>query len=148
MKPEDRYLQNLGTIERIAACVARRYHLDASEAEEFVQEVRVRLLDNDYAVMRKFEGRSSLSTYLTTVIGRLFMQWRVEQWGKWRPSAEAKRLGPTAITLERLLSRDGLTWSEAVSVLTTTRVHPYRSINIHLTSSAAPEIILTCPLFS
>lgn len=119
MKPEDRYLQNLGTIERIAACVARRYHLDASEAEEFVQEVRVRLLDNDYAVMRKFEGRSSLSTYLTTVIGRLFMQWRVEQWGKWRPSAEAKRLGPTAITLERLLSRDGLTWSEAVSVLTT-----------------------------
>ncbi|HEU4889108.1 MAG TPA: sigma-70 family RNA polymerase sigma factor [Thermoanaerobaculia bacterium] len=119
MKPEETYLQNLRTIERIAAFVARRHHLEASEADEFVQEVRVRLLDDDYAVIRKFEGRSSFSTYLTTVIGRLFTQWRVEQWGKWRPSAEAKRLGDKAITLERLLSRDGFTISEAVRVLTT-----------------------------
>ncbi len=119
MNPEEIYLQNLRTIERIAAFVARRHHLETSEAEEFVQEVRVRLLDDDYAVIRKFEGRSSFSTYLTTVIGRLFTQWRVEQWGKWRPSAEAKRLGDKAITLERLLSRDGFTLSEAVRVLTT-----------------------------
>ncbi|HYC62234.1 MAG TPA: sigma-70 family RNA polymerase sigma factor [Thermoanaerobaculia bacterium] len=119
MKPEEIYLQNLRTIERIAAFVARRHHLSASEAEEFVQEVRVRLLDDNYAVIRKFEGRSSFSTYLTTVIGRLFSQWRVEQWGKWRPSAEAKRLGDKAITLEKLVSRDGFTVSEAVHVLTT-----------------------------
>lgn len=119
MNPEETYLQNLRTIERIAAFVARRHHLEASEAEEFVQEVRVRLLDDDYAIIRKFEGRSSFSTYLTTVIGRLFAQWRVEQWGKWRPSAEAKRLGDKAVTLERLLSRDGFTYSEAVRVLTT-----------------------------
>lgn len=119
MNPEETYLQNLRTIERIAAFVARRHHLETSEAEEFVQEVRVRLLYDDYAVIRKFEGRSSFSTYLTTVIGRLFTQWRVEQWGKWRPSAEAKRLGEKAIKLERLLSRDGLTYSEAVRMLTT-----------------------------
>jgi RNA polymerase sigma factor (sigma-70 family) len=119
MKPEETYLQHLRTIERIAAFVARRHHLASSEAEEFVQEVRVRLLDHDYAIICKFEGRSSFSTYLTTVIGHLFTQWRVEQWGKWRPSAEAKRMGPKAITLERLLSRDGLTFAEAVQILTT-----------------------------
>jgi RNA polymerase sigma factor (sigma-70 family) len=119
MNPEDTYLQHLRTIERIAAFVARRHHLEASESEEFVQEVRVRLLDDDYSIIRKFEGRSTFSTYLTTVIGRLFAQWRVEQWGKWRPSAEAKRLGEKAVTLERLLSRDGFTLSEAVRVLTT-----------------------------
>jgi RNA polymerase sigma factor (sigma-70 family) len=119
MNPEEIYLQNLRTIERIAAFVARRHHLDASEAEEFVQEVRVRLLDNDYAIIRKFEGRSTFSTFLTTVISRLFQQWRVEQWGKWRPSAEAKRIGEKAVTLERLMSRDGFTMSEAVRVLTT-----------------------------
>jgi len=118
MNPEEIYLQNLRTIERIAAYVARRHHLSASEAEEFVQEVRVRLLDNDYAIIRKFEGRSQFRTYLTTVITRLFSQWRVEQWGKWRPSAEAKRLGDKAITFEKLL-RDGFTVSEAVRVLTT-----------------------------
>jgi RNA polymerase sigma factor for flagellar operon FliA len=90
-----------------------------------VQEVRVRLLDENYAIIRKFEGRSTFSTYLTTVIARLFTQWRVEQWGKWRPSAEARRLGDKAITLERLLSRDGYTLAEAVRVLTTPGSSPY-----------------------
>src|ERR1700741_4396198 len=90
MSSEDIYLQNLRPIERIAAFVARRHHLDASETEEFVQEVRVRLLVDDYAIIRKFEGRATISTYLTTVIGRLFAQWRGEQWGKWGPSAKAK----------------------------------------------------------
>jgi RNA polymerase sigma factor (sigma-70 family) len=125
MNPEETYLQHLRTIERIAAFVARRHHLEATESEEFVQEVRVRLLDEDYAIIRKFEGRSTFSTYLTTVIGRLFTQWRVEQWGKWRPSAEARRLGDKAVTLERLLSRDGYTLAEAVRVLTTPGSSPY-----------------------
>jgi RNA polymerase sigma factor for flagellar operon FliA len=119
MNPEAIYLEHLRTIERIAAFVARRHHLERHEAEEFVQDVRVRLLDDDYAVIRKFEGRSSFSTYLTTVIGRLFTQWRVQQWGKWRPSAEAKRMGDKAVTLERLVTRDGFTMAEAVRVLTT-----------------------------
>jgi RNA polymerase sigma factor for flagellar operon FliA len=119
MNPEETYLQHLRTIERIASFVARRNHLNADEAAEFIQEVRVRLLDDDYAIIRKFEGRSTFSTYLTTVINRLFHQWRVEQWGKWRPSAEARRLGDKAIVLERYLSRDGYTFSEAVETLTT-----------------------------
>src|SRR5688572_11836689 len=119
MTAQELYLQNLRSIERIAASVARRNHLRGDEAAEFTQEVRVRLLDDDYAVIRKFEGRSSFTTYLTTVIVRLFHQYRVEQWGKWRPSAEAKRLGDKAITLERLVTRDGFTFDEAVKVLTT-----------------------------
>lgn len=119
MTPEEIYLQHLRTIERIAAFVGRRSHLNADECAEFTQEVRVRLLVDDYAVIRKFEGRSKFSTYLRTVIQHLFCEWRVSQWGKWRPSAEAKRLGDKAITLERLLSRDGLTLSEAVKTLTT-----------------------------
>jgi RNA polymerase sigma factor (sigma-70 family) len=125
MNPEETYLQHLRMIERIAAYVARRHRLEAAEAEEFVQEVRVRLLDDDYAIIRKFEGRSTFSTYLTTVISRLFSQWRVEQWGKWRPSAEARRLGEKAITLERLLSRDGYSLAEAIRVLTTPGSSPY-----------------------
>lgn len=119
MIPEDTYLHHLRTIERIAAFVARRNHLNADETSEFAQEVRFRLLDDNYAIIRKFEGRSSFSTYLTTVILRLFQQWRVEMWGKWRPSAEARRLGDKAITLERLLTRDGFTFDEAVKILTT-----------------------------
>ncbi|HYK04207.1 MAG TPA: sigma-70 family RNA polymerase sigma factor [Thermoanaerobaculia bacterium] len=119
MKAEDAYLQNLRTIEQIARSVARKHRLNPDEAAEFTQEVRVHLLEDDYAVFRKFEGRSSLSTYLHTVIKRFHSQWRVKQWGKWRPSAEAKRLGRKAIDLERLLTRDGYTFEEAVRELTT-----------------------------
>lgn len=119
MQPEDLFLQHLKTIERIAAFISRRNHLSRDEASEFAQEVKVRLLDDNYAVIRKYEGRSQFSTYLTTVIQRLFHQWRVEQWGKWRPSAEAKRLGDKAIAVERLLTRDNMTYSEVVQILTT-----------------------------
>jgi len=119
MTPEEMYLEHLQSIERIAAYTARRNHLGADEAAEFTQEVRVRLLENDYGVIRKFEGRSNFTTYLTTVITRLFHQYRVERWGKWRPSAEAKRLGDKAITLERLMTRDGYTFDEAAKTLTT-----------------------------
>lgn len=119
MTPEELYLANLQAIERIAGFVARRNHMNPDDAAEFVQEVRVRLLDDDYAIIRKFESRSRFETYLHTVIARLYHQYRIEQWGKWRPSAEAKRLGDKAITLERLVTRDGYTFDEAVKVLTT-----------------------------
>ena len=119
MQPEAIFLEHLRTIERIAGYICRCHHLSPDESADFKQEVNLRLIEGDYAVLRKFEGRSSVSTYLTTVITRLFQQWRVEQWGKWRPSAEAKRLGDKAITLERLITRDGFTYHEAVEILTT-----------------------------
>jgi RNA polymerase sigma factor (sigma-70 family) len=125
MKPEKIYLQYLRTIERIAAFVARRNHMNPDETAEFTQEVCVRLLEDDYGIIRKFEGRSRFTTYLTTVITRLHHQYRIELWGKWRPSAEAKRLGGKAITLERLLTRDGYSFAEAVKTLTTPAGSPY-----------------------
>lgn len=113
------YLDQLGTIERIAAFTARKNHLHPDEVEDFVQEVCTRLLENDYAILRKFKGESKPSTYLTVVIIHLFSEVRVKRWGKWRPSAEAKRIGDKAIILERMITRDGFTFSEAVRVLTT-----------------------------
>jgi RNA polymerase sigma factor for flagellar operon FliA len=119
MSAEERFLSNLPLIERIAASVCRRNHFDANEAEEFAAHVKFKLIDANYAIIRKFESRSTFSTYLTTVISRMFFQYRVQLWGKWRPSAEAKRLGDKGITLERMLTRDGYTLDEAVEILTT-----------------------------
>ena len=119
MEPEQLFVQNLDLIDRIVAFVCRRNHLDAAESDEFASHVRFKLLEDDYGVIRKFEGRSSLGTYLTTVIQRLYFQYRVQLWGKWRPSAEAKRLGGKAITLERMLTRDDYTLSETIAILTT-----------------------------
>lgn len=119
MNAEETFLQNIGTIERICAFVCRRSHVHGDEVAEFTQEVKFWLVEDNYAIIRKFEGRSSFSTYLTTVILRLHSQYRTEQWGKWRPSAEARRMGDKAITLEKLITRDGLSFSEAVQTLTT-----------------------------
>jgi len=117
MNAEEIFLANVPTIDRIAAFICRRHHM-ADDAEEFASQVKLDLIERNYEIIRKFEGRATFSTYLTTVMHRLFYQYRVREWGKWRPSAEAKRLGDTAITLERLLTRDGFSFSEAVGKMT------------------------------
>jgi RNA polymerase sigma factor for flagellar operon FliA len=117
---EQYFLAHLCQIERIIAVVCRQNHVSAQDAEEFKADTLLKLIDGNYAILRKFEGRSQFTTYLTTVIRRLFYQYRVQLWGKWRPSAEAKRLGDKAITLERLMTRDGYSFTEAVDLLTST----------------------------
>jgi len=119
MDPQALFLSNLEAIDRAIAYVCHRNHLSPQDGEEFNSEVKTKLIEGNYGVIRKFEGRSAFSTYMTTVIQRLYFQWRVQMWGKWRPSAEAKRLGEKAITLERLLTRDGFTYGEALETLTT-----------------------------
>ncbi|HEY2092456.1 MAG TPA: sigma-70 family RNA polymerase sigma factor [Thermoanaerobaculia bacterium] len=119
MNPEERFLANVPTIERIAAFYCRRMHLGDADTEDFVSYVKLELIERNYEIIGKFEGRSSFSTYLTTVIHRLLYQQRTKEWGKWRPSAEAKRMGDVAIALERLTTRDGHSLAEAIEMMTT-----------------------------
>jgi RNA polymerase sigma factor for flagellar operon FliA len=79
--------------------------------------VRLKLVDNDYAVLRAFEARSSFSTYINIVIQRLALDYCIHVWGKWHASAEAKRLGALAVELEQLVLRDGRTIDEALVIL-------------------------------
>lgn len=117
MTPDVLFMQNLPLIERIIAFVARRQKMHPDERDDFAQNVRLKLIENDYAILARFEGRSSLATFLTVVIQRMCLDQRIQQWGKWRPSAEARRLGRTAIDLEMLTHRDGMSFDEAVATL-------------------------------
>ncbi len=119
MTPEELFLSQLPVIDAIVGHVARRHHLPASEAEELASVVRFKLVERDYAILRKFAGRSSVRTYLTTVVQRLFLDYRIEAWGKWRPCAAARRMGPVAVRLDQLVNRDGLTFDEAAELLRT-----------------------------
>jgi RNA polymerase sigma factor for flagellar operon FliA len=119
VSPDQLYLANVETIEGAIRFVCRRHRLGAPDAEEFAATVRLKLIDDDYAVLRKFQHRSSLRTFLIPVVSRFCLDYRNGQWGKWRPSAEAKRLGGVAVMLEKLLVRDGLTFDEAAEVLRT-----------------------------
>jgi RNA polymerase sigma factor (sigma-70 family) len=115
---EELFLTNLTLIDRAISYVCRRNRIDRDEGEEFGSYVKFKLIETNYAIIRKFEGRSSFSTYMTTVIQRMFFQYRVQMWGKWRPSAEAKRIGDKGITVERLLTREGFTYGETMAILT------------------------------
>ncbi|MEP6622041.1 MAG: sigma-70 family RNA polymerase sigma factor [bacterium] len=113
------FLSTLPATDRILGALARRHGLSADAAEEFAAWSRMRLVENDYAVLGKFRGESSISTYLTVVLAMLFREYRVAQWGRWRPSAAARRNGPLAIRLETLTQRDGLPVAHAGQVLRT-----------------------------
>jgi RNA polymerase sigma factor (sigma-70 family) len=116
---EQEFLTHLPLIERVIAFIVRRHHLSAAEAEEFESQVKLHLFKDDCAVFRNFQGRSSLRTYLTIVISRLWLDARVSAWGKYRPSAEARRVGSVAVLFERLTVRDGHSVDEAYELLAT-----------------------------
>ena len=115
---ERQFVDALPHVEAVIRHVARRHRLTHDEAEELESRVKLRLLEDDYRLFRVFEGRSSFRTYLTTVVTRLLLDERIRTWGKWRPSSEARRLGPVAITLERLITRDHVPVDEAIASVT------------------------------
>jgi RNA polymerase sigma factor for flagellar operon FliA len=115
----DIYLANRELIEDAIAAVCRRRRLASDEAEEFASDARLHFIKDDYAVLRSFGGRSSMRTFLIAVAAHLFLDWRNARWGKWRPSAEAKRLGPLAVKLETMIVRDRMPFDEAHETLRT-----------------------------
>jgi RNA polymerase sigma factor (sigma-70 family) len=119
MTREQQFQSELELIKRVTAWVCARRGLRGADAEDFASTVFERLIENNYAVRAKFQGRSSLKTYLTAVINRFYLDFQVQRFGKWRSSAEARRLGTVAVRLERSIYRDGLTFSEACGVLQT-----------------------------
>ncbi|HEY2324217.1 MAG TPA: sigma-70 family RNA polymerase sigma factor [Thermoanaerobaculia bacterium] len=108
---------NLAVIERAVAFACRRYALRPEDAEEFASVVKLKLIENDYAILEAYEGRSSFATFISIVVQRMAIDFRIHEWGKWHASAEAKRLGPLAVDIERLLHREGRTTEEAATIL-------------------------------
>lgn len=122
--PGEVFLANLERIERIVDSICRRNGIVGDEADDLRSWLCERLIDNDYAVFRKYGGRSSIGTYLVAVLANLFRDYRIQQWGKWRPSAVARRIGPIGVRLERLLHRDGHSVREAIEVIRSTATDP------------------------
>ncbi len=110
-------LDHLDLIERAATSAARRSGFPEQDVEDFVSTVKVKLIEHDYRVIRRHRGDSLLSTYLVTVVHHTFQDWRQQKWGRYRPSAKAKRRGPVAMQLEQLLVRDELDLETAISLL-------------------------------
>lgn len=118
--PKEFLVENLALIQDVVSSIGWRKGMNAAEIEEFAAEVRLRLIDNDCAIVRRFNGRSSFKTYIAAVIVNIYLDERNRQWGKWHPSAEATKAGSLGVDLERLIVRDGKTVEEALVELAPT----------------------------
>jgi RNA polymerase sigma factor (sigma-70 family) len=150
---------NLPLVEAVVGEVARRHRVRGDALDEFRSLAFLKLVEHDYAVLRRFEGASSLRTYLTVVLQRVLLDYRNREWGRWRASAAASRIGPVAVRLERLVTRDGLTPGEAITALsphadadayvdfvsTLTRRGPVRGSRTTLGEDAIPECLDPAP---
>lgn len=119
--PKDLFLESLDLIKRVVEHACRRSRLRPEDKEDFLSRVHIKLMEDDYAVIRQFEGRGNarFDTYLTAVVKWYLLDYLDHLWGKWRESAEAHRLGPVAERLEQLINRDGCTFDEACEILRT-----------------------------
>ena len=116
---EATFVQHLALIDRIVAAMARRQGLSGDEAADLSSWIKLKLVENDYAAFRKFRGESSINTYLTVVIAMLARDYRVQRFGRWRPSAAALRKGAIATRLEALVYRQGYHLRQAAELLRT-----------------------------
>jgi RNA polymerase sigma factor (sigma-70 family) len=106
--------EHFKTIQQKLLLLSRRSGLPDHEAEELRSWALFRLVEDDYRILCRWQGRSSFSAYMTIVLMNLVRDYRTHIWGKWRPSAEALRQGDEAVLLERLWVRDGLPLDEAI----------------------------------
>ncbi len=136
-------VDHLNLVEQLVRTTGHRRHMSAAEQDDFGGFVRLRLIDDNYAVLRKFQNRSSLRTYLAAVVERLSLDYCVERWGRWRPSAVAERLGSVAVLLERLVTRDGNTLEEAIEIARTNHGAPASEGELRAIWSQLPVRIKT-----
>ncbi|HJQ40365.1 MAG TPA: hypothetical protein VKB93_24740 [Thermoanaerobaculia bacterium] len=114
MTEEEFFLANRAEIERAVRFVAGHARLSPEDAEELLSNVNLHIIENDYAVIRKFKHGCSFATYVVVIARHALADMRMQVHGRFRNSAEARRLGEPAMRLEALVRRDGLTLEEAV----------------------------------
>ena len=134
-------LDNLSLIDGVTAFVSRKYGLSGADAEDFASAAKLKLIEDNYAVLRKFEHKCSLRTYLTTVVSRHYLDLKIHEWGKWRPSMRARQGGDAAIYLERLVSRDGLGLTEASTIVR----QKYTELDSRALETLAASIVVRQP---
>jgi hypothetical protein len=119
MHPRELFETSLDLIERTVERVCRRAQLFGPDAEDFGSSVKIALMENDYAILRTWEQRSSLSTFLAVIVQRMLADETIRTVGRWHPSAEATRMGEAAVLAERLIRRHGRSLDEALPVIAT-----------------------------
>ena len=107
----------LPLIDKVVRFVARRMRLREEDAQDLKSRVLVDLCKDDYALLRCFRKESSWSTYLGTLVSSRACDENRKQYGKFRPSRRAERMGAGASRYEMLRRQEGLSPDEAARKL-------------------------------
>lgn len=85
-------------------------YLDLQDREDLTSDVFLTLLNDDFAVLRRFRGDSSLATYLAVIARRVILHELAKRKFVWRGKDTAVRGGPpdrrTPAVEERVSNRD------------------------------------------
>ncbi|HEX6098130.1 MAG TPA: hypothetical protein VF432_17520 [Thermoanaerobaculia bacterium] len=114
MDPRQLLEQNLELIDRVVRRACFRVGIAADQVDDVGSMLKLALVENDYAILRRYEGRSSLATYLAIVVQRTLADQRERVHGRWRPSPEAQRLGGRAVVIEDVVRRQRRSIEEAL----------------------------------
>ena len=87
MNAEELFRSNLALVDRVIAGVCRRAGLRDADAEDFASIAKIALMENDYAILRGYEGRAPLGAFLTVVVQRLLSREWERVRGRWHPSS-------------------------------------------------------------
>lgn len=116
-RAETLFRASFALIERVIDRVCHDAGVRDENAEDFSSMVMLALIENDYAVLRAWQRRASLTGYLLVVVQRLLCDQRARTYGRFEPSAEARRGGKAAILLETLVRRDGRPAEQAIPLV-------------------------------
>lgn len=135
--PREVLVEQLTLINAVVRGVARRYRCSTQDADDLNSSVLLHLMQNDFSVLRQYSGRAAFRTYLFVIATRLCLDHHNREWGKWRASAKARRMGPVAVRLERAIRRDRQSIDAACATLVTE--------GTQLTHAQADEILKRLP---
>jgi len=105
MSIEELFLHSLELVHRLVRCYCHRHRITADDGEELEAEVRVKLLEDDYRILRQCADPAKLPGYLGFVISSTWHDHLRRLHGRKRPSSKAHELGPAAEKLEKLLGQ-------------------------------------------
>jgi len=115
--PEGVLAWQLPRLGDIANFVGRHFRLERGQVEDLRSQIQLKLVENDYAALRAYKGEARIGTYLVVFAQRVAQDFRDRIGGKWRPSAEARRMGPPAIEWDAARTRDGLSFDQSLARL-------------------------------
>lgn len=109
---------NIETIYSTINFFCRNKQIIGEDKKDFSSQILIKVIDNDYKVLRSYNKKSKLTTYLLTVISNYYIDLKRKEIKRWRPSKKSKNKGPIAVKLDELINKKNYTLEEAHDTLT------------------------------